>query len=237
MAFFEHSFFYFLLLAISISFPLLRSFEDKISYYKKWKALFAGIFVMMAVHIPIDIVFTKNEIWAFNNDYVSGLYLFNLPIEEWLFFIVIPFCCVFIYESINHFYKLKNAGKYNYLITLFVGVVLIVLAFVFYKKTYTSTYFSLSGIILVLIFLYQPIWWKKFQLMFLVSLIPFLIVNGFLTGSYTEEAVVMYNDNQNFGIRILNIPIEDVFYCFNILVLVVAVYEYRLSKMLSVKQN
>ena len=73
--------------------------------------------------------------------------------------------------------------------------------------------------------------------MFLVSLIPFLIVNGFLTGSYTEEAVVMYNDNQNFGIRILNIPIEDVFYCFNILVLVVAVYEYRLSKMLSVKQN
>ena len=73
--------------------------------------------------------------------------------------------------------------------------------------------------------------------MFLVSLIPFLIVNGFLTGSYTEEAVVMYNDDQNFGIRILNIPIEDVFYCFNILVLVVAVYEYRLSKMLSVKQN
>ena len=73
--------------------------------------------------------------------------------------------------------------------------------------------------------------------MFLVSLIPFLIVNGFLTGSYTEEAVVIYNDDQNFGIRILNIPIEDVFYCFNILVLVVAVYEYRLSKMLSVKQN
>ena len=73
--------------------------------------------------------------------------------------------------------------------------------------------------------------------MFLVSLIPFLIVNGFLTGSYTEEAVVMYNDDQNFGIRILNIPIEDVFYSFNILVLVVAVYEYRLSKMLSVKQN
>ena len=73
--------------------------------------------------------------------------------------------------------------------------------------------------------------------MFLVSLIPFLIVNGFLTGSYTEEAVVMYNDDQNFGIRILNIPIEDVFYCFNILVLVVAGYEYRLSKMLSVKQN
>ena len=76
---------------------------------------------------------------------------------------------------------------------------------------------------------------KKFQIMFLFSLIPFFIVNGFLTGSFTENAVVLYDDQQNLGIRILNIPMEDIFYCFNILVLVVVVYEYRLSKILSVK--
>ena len=60
MELFEHNYFYFLLLALSISFPLLRSFEDKLSYYKKWSALFQAIFIMMLVHIPIDIVFTNN---------------------------------------------------------------------------------------------------------------------------------------------------------------------------------
>ena len=235
MELFEHNYFYFLLLALSISFPLLRSFEDKLSYYKKWSALFQAIFIMMLVHIPIDIVFTKLQIWSFNNEYVLGLYLFKLPIEEWLFFIVIPFCCIFIYESINYFFTIQKASRLNYITSVLTGIILIVLSLVYYNKTYTSTYFSLSGITLVLIYLYKPLWWKKFQIMFLFSLIPFFIVNGFLTGSFTENAVVLYDDQQNLGIRILNIPMEDIFYCFNILVLVVVVYEYRLSKILSVK--
>ena len=59
----------------------------------------------------------------------------------------------------------------------------------------------------------------------------------FLTGSFTDQPIVSYNDEQNLGIRLLNIPFEDIFYCFNILVLVVAVYEYQLSKMFSIKNN
>ena len=71
--------------------------------------------------------------------------------------------------------------------------------------------------------------------MYLFALIPFFIVNGFLTGSFTEAPIVIYNDQENLGIRILNIPVEDILYCFNILVMVVAVYEYKLSKMLTIK--
>ena len=237
MDFLEHKFFYFLLLALSLSFPLLRSFEEKLSYYKKWRALFPAILTMMAIHIPIDILFTRLGIWSFNNDFVSGVYLFNLPLEEWLFFVIIPFCCVFIYESTNYFFKPQIASQKNLKTSLFIGVILIVLALVFFEKTYTTTYFSFSGIILILIFLCKPNWWKKFQIMFVFSLIPFLIVNGFLTGSFTDQPVVSYNDEQNLGIRLLNIPFEDIFYCFNILVLVVAVYEYQLSKMFSIKNN
>ena len=47
-----------------------------------------------------------------------------------------------------------------------------------------------------------------------MSLIPFIIINGFLTGSYTSEPVVWYNDVHNLGIRFLNIPIEDFIYSF-----------------------
>ncbi len=52
---------------------------------------------------------------------------------------------------------------------------------------------------------------------FLVILIPFLIVNGILTGSFIDEPVVWYNDDENIGFRLFTIPIEDVFYAFNLL--------------------
>ena len=178
----------------------------------------------------------KRQVWSFNNDYVSGIYLLNLPIEEWLFFLIIPFCCVFIYESTKYFYGSNGFLRLsNYRLTLITGAGLIFLAIIFYEKIYTRTYFSLAGILLILIYLYKPNWWGNFLTMFLFALIPFFIINGFLTGSFTEHPIVIYNDEQNLGIRILNIPLEDVFYCFNILVLVVALYEYQLSKVLSVK--
>ena len=237
MGFFENNFFYFFLLIITISFPLLRSFENKLSYYKKWGALITAIICMMAIHIPIDIVFTKLNVWSFNSDYVSGFYLFNLPIEEWLFFVIIPFSCVFIYESTNYFFQPKKASEINFKLSLLFGILLIVLSFFFYERIYTSIYFSLSGITLILLYLYRPKWWKKFQIMYVFSLIPFLAINGFLTGSFTEFPIVFYNNEENLGLRILNIPIEDALYCFNILVVVVAVYEYRLSKMFSIEEN
>lgn len=230
-------YFYFLLLLFSFSFPFVRSFENKLNYYKKWPALLSGVFLMIGIHIPIDIYFTNIGVWSFNKEFVCGIYLANLPIEEWLFFLIIPFCCVFIYECTNYFLSPKKPSLTNYKVTFLCGIVFIILACLLNEKTYTSLYFSLAGVSLLLIYLLQPGWWYKFQVMYVFVLIPFTLVNGFLTGSFTEDAVVYYNDLENLSIRVLNIPIEDFVYNFNILLLVVAVYEYQLTKMLSVKKN
>jgi lycopene cyclase domain-containing protein len=57
-------------------------------------------------------------------------------------------------------------------------------------------------------------------------LIPFLIVNGILTGLFLEEPVVSYNKNEILGIRILTIPIEDVGYAFSMLFSNLMIFEY-----------
>ena len=112
-------YFYFLLLLLSFSFPLIKSFEKKLKYYKKWPALLSGVILMVAIHIPIDIYFTNIGVWSFNKDFVCGIYLANLPIEEWLFFVIIPFCCVFIYECTNYFLSPEKPSLTNYKLTFF----------------------------------------------------------------------------------------------------------------------
>ena len=56
-----------------------------------------------------------------------------------------------------------------------------------------------------------------FYITFLIILVPFFLVNGILTGSYIEGEVVWYNNNENLGVRIGSIPVEDVIYAFNLL--------------------
>jgi lycopene cyclase domain-containing protein len=61
--------------------------------------------------------------------------------------------------------------------------------------------------------------------MYAIILIPFFIVNGLLTGTGLDEPVVWYNDSQNLRMRILTIPVEDIFYGMLLLLLNTALFE------------
>ena len=72
----------------------------------------------------------------------------------------------------------------------------------------------------------------RFLLMYLVSFIPFLIVNGLLTGCLIKSPIVNYNPSEIIGLRILTIPIEDSIYNLLMLMIVVSVYEkFRKAKL------
>ncbi|MBK9448696.1 MAG: hypothetical protein IPN95_04650 [Bacteroidetes bacterium] len=56
-------------------------------------------------------------------------------------------------------------------------------------------------------------------------MIPFVIVNGILTGAITAEPIVWYNDAENMGMRFITIPMEDFFYGLDLMLLNVMLYE------------
>ena len=223
----DTKYYYILLMLLSISYPLFRSFEKKIKFYKNWKPLALATIIMMVIFITWDVIFTNLSIWSFNDRYILGYKFFNLPIEEWMFFICIPYSCIFIHEVLNYFYPLKkikfNIHRWNQWFIF----LLLVIAAVYWDRMYTFVCFVLTG--LFLIFIQQ----KKAKLIvsiyrtFLVSIIPFFIVNGILTGVLTDEPIVMYNDLQNTMIRITTIPIEDFVYCLFMLGLTIWIYESR----------
>ena len=69
-----------------------------------------------------------------------------------------------------------------------------------------------------------------FWFAYLVHLIPFLVVNGVLTGAVTPEPVVFYNANEIIGLRIVTIPIEDTIYALTCILIPITVMEYLLDK-------
>lgn len=225
MEFLETKYLYFFVLLFALAYPLAQSFERRLQYYKKWKNLFMGVFIMMAVFIPWDIWFTGSGVWWFNHGYTSGLRIYLLPIEEWLFFIIIPFACFFIYEVLNHFIKrdlLKNFARPFFGVA---SIVFIVLSIVFINKMYPFVTFLATGILGLITVKYNPKWLGRFLLMYFVSLIPFLLVNGILTGSLIENPIVNYNPEEIIGFRIITIPVEDSVYNLMMLLMVMWVYK------------
>lgn len=214
-----------MVLAGSLAVPFLLSFDKKVAFYKKWKYLFRALFFPAVFYIIWDSQFTSMGIWSFNENYITGIHLLNLPLEEVLFFFVVPYCCLFIYECvINYFPKIKTTLLADRFF-LILGMLLCVAGIFHHDKWYTTVTAILCGIALISINRIPSV--KKyfnssaFFISYLIILIPFLIVNGILTAI----PVVLYNDNENVGVRLYTIPIEDIFYGMLLLLLTIIPYE------------
>ena len=184
----------------------------------------------IGVFIPWDVIFTINGIWGFNSDYFLGFKILSLPLEEWLFFICIPFACVFThYALLLYFPNLKLNKVATKAISISLVLILFILALANYDKWYTLVNFSLAIPLTWLVYKYNPQLLQHFFLTFLVMLIPFFIVNGVLTGSWIDNQVVWYNDAENLGIRMGTIPVEDSIYAYSMILMNLFFFEYLCS--------
>lgn len=208
---------------LSIAFPLMFSFHRKAHFARHWKAFVPAILIPALVFVLWDNWFTSMGVWGFNPKYVTGIYLGHLPVEEVLFFICIPYACLFTYEAVNYFKPIDyNPARIS--AVLIVGLTLSGIKY--YDRWYPAvTFISLAVFLLVLVFMVKPDYLGKFYFAFLFILIPFFIINGILTGTGLPEPVVWYNNEENLGIRVLTIPIEDTFYGMLLLLGNVVIYE------------
>ena len=215
----------------AISYPLAQSFEWRLKLYQNWKALFPAIAGMALFFISWDMLFTSWGVWGFNPRYLSGIELGNLPLGEWLFFLTVPYACVFIYEVLNYFVPKDIFGSVARPIGLGLAVVLLVIGLLTTDQLYTSVTFILtSALLFFVVLIVKPKWLGRFFLAYLVVQIPFTLVNGVLTGSWIPEQIVWYNDAENFGFRLGTIPVEDTVYNMLMLLLTITIYEKLLKR-------
>lgn len=218
---------YLIIVIASVFIPLLYSFHPKMRLIRWWKTILLAISLTAIPFIIWDIIFTKNSVWGFNPAYHLPVKLFSLPIEEWLFFWTIPYASIFTHFAL-HFY-LPNF-KLSKKIALYLGIFLLVIAFtliLFYNsRLYTLVNFIFFIFVLGFGLISNLKSLQSFFPSFIVILIPFLIVNGILTGSFNFETIVWYDNSENLSLRLFNIPIEDIAYAFTLLLSSLLLIEY-----------
>jgi len=206
--------------------PLLLSFDKKVAFYKSWKYLFPAILIMAVFFIAKDVIFAAYGIWSFNDDYLIGFRLLGLPIEEWLFFIVVPYASVFIYACLIAYLKADPLKKIHRPFFFALSIVLLVVGGINYSKLYTSIIFIATALLILYNLKERQPWLSMFLLAYFVTFIPFLLVNGILTGSFIPEPIVSYDPTQNLNTRIFTIPIEDSIYNLMMLMMTVQLMEW-----------
>jgi lycopene cyclase domain-containing protein len=185
-----------------------------------WKSLIPSAIIIGVVYILADIVFVRHGIWGFNHAYHSDLIIAGLPLEEWLFFILIPYASIFVHFVFVAYFPdaMISSNLVKVLSAIIITLLLLVMLFNL-DKAYTVFNFTLLMLALIWALIDKSRTLNRYFISFLIILIPFFIINSILTGTFIEGEVVWYNNAENLGIRIGTVPVEDIGYAFSLMLL------------------
>jgi len=207
---------------IVISGPLSLSFDRKVHFVDKWNNVFRAILISLIVFVAWDAIVTGRH-WWFSDRYTLGIKILRLPIEEWLFFITIPYASLFIWEVFSAYFSNRELNRLQIIRSILyfgnpIGIGLFIL-----DKEYT-------GLVLIALGLVALLDWKLKTNIFnqlrtiqymAISMLAMLIFNGYLTW----RPVVLYHEAYQLGIRIFTIPIEDFGFGYALILLCTILYE------------
>lgn len=213
--------------AAALLVPLAASFHPRVNFYRHWKSFLPALAVTALLFIAWDAFFTARGYWGFNDRYITGIYLANLPLEELLFFLCIPYSCLFTYFCMLEFFAVKaHPWRSSLAAWIFIFIALL-LGLTHFSRPYTLA--SGGGLAILLIFAVWrngPAWLGNCFRAQLFILPAFLLVDGLLTGCGLAQPVVWYNAQAICGYRIATIPVEDIPYGMELILLNIAFYHF-----------
>ncbi len=205
-----------------LALPLALSFDRKVAYWRKWPRVLAAIAAVLLVYGAWDVWKTANGVWGFNPQYAGEWRGWHLPRGEWLFFVCVPYACLFILECVRAYFpdrplRLPGAG------ILGAAVGFGAVAALCRARVYTGTVFLSVGLVLALMEWQVPatLRSRNFWIAMGLTYVPFLVANGVLTAL----PIVWYDPARILGIRVGSIPLEDFFFSFSMLAFAMLVYD------------
>ncbi len=217
------AFTYLLVHLVTVAGPIALSFDRRVQYHRLWLRALAAAAIVAPPFLLWDHWFTSAGYWSFDPRFHLGLHIGALPLEEVMFFFTVPFACLFIYSIVRTLKPSLRTGFTVRLSAALLGFGLLGLAAAFPLQAHTSSTSLLAGLLLLWhARSHKSHWLASFGLAFLWCLLPFLLVNGFLTWL----PVFHYHPDANLGLRIFSIPVEDAIYALALLLANATVFEW-----------
>lgn len=220
---------YILFNLLIIAGPLGLSFHKTVYFYRNWKWVFGSMAMVSIPFIIWDVIATERGHWGFSPEYTSGIKLAGLPLGEILFFITVPYACLFTYEVFNYYTEDKDIKLPRPIFLIFGGFALAA-AGLFYAQEYTAIVMVVFFITCALLFFPKNRigLTKNFWIYMGTTLLLFIAFNLFLTGMpvVTYGPDMIWGGDGMWNGRFITIPIEDFFYNFSLLALYVIAYDF-----------
>lgn len=190
---------------------LILSFRTDVKPHKHPMALLASYLLVSVPFIIWDIWATTAGHWSFNSDYIMGPSFRGVPLEEWLFFITVPFAMIYTWGVVKKYVSDKPA----ILVWPFLGIGVITglsswMLINYWSNGYTRSA-AFATLITVFIGLFIGLFFSvRFWTFQILLLSLFLIFNTVLT----RLPIITYGTDSIIGFKVGTIPIEDLFFGF-----------------------
>lgn len=205
---------YYLLILISIFIPvLIISILRPIRKLRNFRALLLSTITVAIPYVIWDMLAVHYGLWYFNGRYVIGIFIYGIPVEEIVFFLVVPFATLLIYDGLR---ILDVRIKHYRIPGISLSVVLLAVALLYRTQLYTFSASLAASAALFFGSMKKDSGFEKlsFWIYIMISYIPFFFFDGIMT----SLPVFTYGKGMIWGVRITTIPIEEFIYVFSLLV-------------------
>ena len=213
---------YILLNILIFSGPFFLSFDRKVHYFRYWLTAFLSIGIVMIPFIIWDSAVSGSH-WHFNENFTISVRIWGLPPGDWMFFISVPFSCLFVWQIIVTDMKILFVQKKKILYYISVAFLILSFSFLFFGKIYSSLVcFAIAFTIIFDMIMKTNLLSQKQAYLYLAILTALIMIfNGYLTA----RPVVLYNSQYVSNIKIWTIPIEDFGYGYTFILLCTIIFE------------
>ncbi len=213
---------YAIIALLSFAGPFAMSFDRRVYFIQYLVPILIATLSIGALYIIWDVMVTKKGHWRFNDETVGPKRIAHLPPGEWLFFLLIPYACIFIYEVIAAYFGEGSAQPSLVWLQYALAGVFAVLIFLVRGKGYSMLAMTSAVIYFLASAIFTPGIFGASG--FLISMLFIFVAFGLINGLYTSIPTIFYNENAILGVRVGTIPLEDFIYNLSYIGLTLTVY-------------
>lgn len=203
--------------------PVASQFSRQIKSVSRWRLKLRVSVIVMIPYVIWDALVAGSH-WQFNTVYTLDFRFFSLPIEEWLFFITVPFGCLLVWETLPQVDRwLARLRSLRHIRNVLYAALPVGIWVFSTGKQYTGLVLCCFGCVgLMDMLLRTDLLLRPKTYLYLAIVAGLILVfNGYLTA----RPVVMYGEVYQMGYRIWTIPIEDFGYGFTLMLFNTMLYE------------